>query len=37
MSLVDNDSSEARDRMLGSVSGVPALGRGPVPEGGLAA
>lgn len=35
MSSVNSDSSDARERMLGSVPGVPALGRGPVPEGGF--
>jgi hypothetical protein len=30
-----NDSSDAQDRMLGSVPGAPALGRGPVPDGGF--
>ena len=35
MSSTNNESSDARDRMLGSVPGTPALGRGPVPEGGF--
>jgi molybdopterin-dependent oxidoreductase alpha subunit len=33
MSAISNESSDSRDRMLGSVSGTPALGRGPAPEG----
>ncbi len=35
MSSRNNDSGDARDRMLGSVPGVAALGRGPAPEGGF--
>jgi molybdopterin-dependent oxidoreductase alpha subunit len=35
MSSANDESSRARDRMLGSVPGVPALGRGPAPEGGF--
>src|SRR5215467_14657205 len=34
MSATNNESSDARDRMLGSVPGAPALGRGPDPDGG---
>src|SRR5215813_1645903 len=33
MSATNNKSSDARDRMLGSVPGAPALGRGPAPDG----
>jgi hypothetical protein len=33
MSAADNDSSDAQDRMLGSVPGVQALGRGPAADG----
>jgi len=29
------NSENAQDRMLGSVPGAPALGRGPVPDGGF--
>jgi molybdopterin-dependent oxidoreductase alpha subunit len=35
MSSGNNDSGDARNRMLGSVPGVEALGRGPAPEGGF--
>ena len=35
MSSRNNDSGDARDRMLGSVPGVEALGCGPVPDGGF--
>jgi molybdopterin-dependent oxidoreductase alpha subunit len=35
MSSVNNESSDARDRMLGLVPGAPALGRGPVPDEGF--
>jgi hypothetical protein len=33
MSAANNDSSDAQDRMLGSVPGAQALGRGPAPDG----
>jgi hypothetical protein len=33
MSAADNDSSNVQDRMLGSVPGFQALGRGPAPDG----
>ena len=35
MSSAGNESSEVQDRMMGSVPGAPALGRGPVPDGGF--
>ena len=35
MSSAGNESSEVQDRMMGSVPGVEALGRGPVPDGGF--
>ena len=35
MSSTNNESSDARDRMLGLMPGTPALGRGPVAEGGF--
>jgi molybdopterin-dependent oxidoreductase alpha subunit len=35
MSAANDDSSKAQDRMLGSVPGVSAVGRGPVPDGGF--
>ena len=35
MSAADDDGSGARDRMLGSVPGAPAVGRGPAPDGGF--
>ena len=35
MSAANDDSSKAQDRMLGSVPGAPAVGRGPVPDGGF--
>src|SRR5215469_2044426 len=34
MSATNNESSDQRDRMLGSVPGTQALGRGPAPDGG---
>ena len=33
MSATNNDGSDAQDRMLGSVPGAQALGRGPAPDG----
>ena len=33
MSATNNGSGEAQDRMLGSVPGAQALGRGPAPDG----
>lgn len=33
MSGRDNQGKDAQERMLGSVPGVPALGRGPAPDG----
>jgi hypothetical protein len=35
VSSAENDSSDAQDRMLGSVPGAPGLGRGQVPGGGF--
>jgi len=35
MSAADDQISDARNRMLGSVPGSPALGRGPAPDGGF--
>jgi hypothetical protein len=35
MSAANDDSSKAQDRMLGSVPGAPAAGRGPAPDGGF--
>jgi molybdopterin-dependent oxidoreductase alpha subunit len=35
MSASSDESSSAQDRMLGSVPGVPAAGRGPAPDGGF--
>jgi len=35
VSSAKNDNSDAQDRMLDSVPGVPALGRGPAPGGGF--
>jgi len=35
MSSASNESGDVQDRMMGSVPGVPALGRGPVPDGGF--
>jgi molybdopterin-dependent oxidoreductase alpha subunit len=35
MSAADDQISDARNRMLGSVPGAPALGRGPAPHGGF--
>ena len=35
MSAADDQISDARLRMLGSVPGAPALGRGPAPDGGF--
>jgi hypothetical protein len=32
VSATNNESSEAQDRMLGSVPGAAALGRGPLPD-----
>ena len=33
MSSTSNETGDVQDRMIGSVPGVPALGRGPVPDG----
>jgi hypothetical protein len=33
VSAANSENSDARDRMLGSVPGAAALGRGPVPDG----
>ena len=35
MSAANDQISDARNRMLGSVPGTPALGRGPAPDGGF--
>ena len=35
MSSTSNETGDVQDRMMGSVPGVPALGRGPVPDGGF--
>ncbi len=35
MSLTNDETSGAQDRMMGSVPGVTALGRGPIPDGGF--
>jgi hypothetical protein len=37
VSSAKNDSSDVQDRMLGSVPGAPALGRGPATDGGFTA
>ena len=35
MSSTSDESRDVQDRMMGSVPGAPALGRGPVPDGGF--